>query len=88
MAIGINPATGSLDRSRYDFLMSEARLTSFYAIASRQVPKSHWLRLSRTAISSGFYSGCASYSGTMFEFFMPALFIKSPESSLMYESLK
>ena len=88
MAIGINPATGSLDRSRYDFLMSEARLTSFYAIASRQVPKSHWLRLSRTAISSGFYSGCASYSGTMFEFFMPELFIKSPESSLMYESLK
>lgn len=88
MAIGINPANGSLDRSRYDFLMSEARLTSFYAIASRQVPKSHWTRLSRTAISSGFYSGCASYSGTMFEFFMPELFIKSPESSLMYESLK
>ncbi len=88
MAIGINPATGSLERSRYDFLMSEARLTSFWAIASRQVPKSHWIRLSRTAISCGFYSGCASYSGTMFEYFMPELFIKSPEGSLMNESLK
>lgn len=88
MSTGINPSTGLLDRSKYDFLMSEARLTSFYAIASRQVPKSHWERLSRTAISCGFYSGCASYSGTMFEFFMPELFIKSPDGSLMYESLK
>lgn len=88
MAIGLNPANGALDRSEYDFLMSEARLTSFYAIASRQVPKSHWERLSRTAVSCGFYSGCASYSGTMFEFFMPELFIKSPEGSLMSESLK
>ena len=77
MAIGINPEVGELDRSRYDFLMSEARLTSYYAIASRQVPKSHWLRLSRTSLSHGFYSGAASYSGTMFEYFMPEIFLKS-----------
>lgn len=88
MTIGINPETGKMDPSRYDFLMSESRLGSFYAIASRQVPKSHWQRLSRTSLSCGFYSGLASYSGTMFEYFMPELFIKSPESSLINESLK
>lgn len=88
MAIGINPEVGELDRSRYDFLMSEARLTSYYAIASRQVPKSHWLRLSRTSLSHGFYSGAASYSGTMFEYFMPEIFLKSPQSSISYESLR
>lgn len=88
MAIGIDPKDGSLSPSKYDFLMSEARLTSFYAIASSQIPKTHWLRLRRTYISKGFYSGCASYSGTMFEYFMPEIFLKSPSGSLLSESLK
>lgn len=88
MAIGINPEDGERGRSHYDYLMSEARLTSFWAIASRQVPKSHWQRLSRAMLSSGFFGGSASYSGTMFEFFMPEIFFKSPEGSLQSESLK
>lgn len=88
MAIGIDPKDGSLSPSKYDFLMSEARLTSFYAIASHQVPKNHWFMLRRTYLSKGFYSGCASYSGTMFEYFMPEIFLKSPAGSLISESLK
>lgn len=87
MAIGLDPATGRLSPSRYDFLMSEARLTSFFAIASGQVPKSHWLRLSRIYLSRGFYSGVASYCGTMFEYFMPELFLRSTKGSLFEESL-
>ncbi len=88
MAIGINPETGEPDSSRYDFLMSEARLGSYYAIASHQVPKSHWYSLSRLSLSCGFYAGTASYSGTMFEYFMPELFLESPEGSLLSESLR
>ncbi len=88
MSIGINPETGSLDPSRYDFLMTEARLGSFYAIASHQVPKSHWYSLSRISLSCGFYAGTASYSGTMFEYFMPELLLDSPEGSLLNESLR
>ncbi len=88
MAIGINPETGQADSSRYDFLMSESRLGSFYAIASHQVPKSHWYSLSRISLSCGFYAGTASYSGTMFEYFMPELFLESPEGSLLNESLR
>ncbi len=88
MAIGIDPETGERGRACYDCLMSEARLTSFWAIASRQVPKSHWQRLSRAMLSSGFFGGAASYSGTMFEYFMPEIFLKSPEGSLFAESLK
>lgn len=88
MSIGIDPENGERGRSHYDYLMSEARLTSFWAIASRQVPKSHWQRLSRAMLSTGFFGGSASYSGTMFEFFMPEIFLKSPEGSLQSESLK
>lgn len=88
MSIGISPETGELDRSRYDFLMTEARLGSFYAIASHQVSKSHWYSLSRISLSCGFYAGTASYSGTMFEYFMPELLLESPEGSLLNESLR
>ncbi len=88
MAIGLDPATQKRTPSHYDILMSEARLCSFWAIASRQVPKEHWKRLSRAMLTSGFFGGAASYSGTMFEYFMPELFLKSPEGSLSYESLR
>lgn len=88
MAIGINPETGEPDNSSYDYLMSEARLGSFYAIASHQVPKSHWYSLSRTTLSCEFYAGTASYSGTMFEYFMPEMLLESPEGSLLNESLR
>ncbi len=88
MAIGIDPEKGVQSPNCYDYLMSEARLTSFWAIASRQVPKSHWLRLSRSMLSAGFFGGAASYSGTMFEFFMPEIFLKSPDGSLFGESLR
>lgn len=86
MAIGLDPEEGR-GRAHYDYLMSEARLTSFWAIASRQVPKSHWQRLSRAMLRCGFFGGTASYSGTMFEYFMPEIFLKSPEGSLFNESL-
>ena len=88
MSIGLDPATGKLSRSYYDCLMSEARLCSFWAIASRQVPKSHWQRMSRAMLSCQFFGGAASYSGTMFEYFMPEIFLKSPEGSLFGESLR
>ena len=88
MSIGIDPKSGTRVRSHYDYLMSESRLASFWAIASRQVPKSHWQRLSRAMLRTGFFGGAASYSGTMFEYFMPEIFLKSPEGSLFGESLR
>lgn len=88
MSLGIDPEKGKNRRSHYDYMMSEARLASFWAIASRQVPKSHWQRLSRAMLRCGFFGGAASYSGTMFEFFMPEIFLKSPEGSLFGESLR
>ena len=37
----------SLDPSYYDLLASEARLTSFLAIAKGDVAADHWFRLGR-----------------------------------------
>ena len=46
-SIGFRVRDGSLDPNCYDLLASEARLTSFLAIAKGDVDASHWFRLGR-----------------------------------------
>lgn len=87
-SIGYNLQTNKFVDSYYDFLMSEARLTSYFAIAKRQVPKKHWGFLSRTLSRNGFYAGPVSWTGTMFEFFMPHLLLPSYSGSLIDEALR
>lgn len=72
----------------YDLLMSESRMMSYYAVASRQVPKKHWGALSRVRKRNGEYTGAVAWSGTMFEYFMPYLFLESRENTLTHESLR
>ena len=48
-------------------------MTSFYAIASRQVSKEHWGALGRTLATDSRYAGPISWTGTMFEYYMPHL---------------
>lgn len=86
--IGLDPCTEEKSNSYYDLYMSEARMTAYYAVARRAVPKKHWGALGRVYVGSGRYVGLASWSGTMFEFFMPNLFIPSPEGSLSREALR
>jgi cyclic beta-1,2-glucan synthetase len=45
--IGYHPDSFTADDSHYDLLASEARLTSFIAIARNDVPVENWFRLSR-----------------------------------------
>lgn len=86
--IGYDLQAGELTSSYYDLLMSEARMTSYFAVASRQVPKKHWGALGRTLARSGGYTGPVSWTGTMFEYFMPHLLLPSPEGSLGFEALR
>ncbi|MFT3951339.1 MAG: glucoamylase family protein [Oscillospiraceae bacterium] len=74
--------------AHYDLLMSESRMLSYYAVAARQVPYEHWNHLGRTMSTYQDFAGAISFSGTMFEFFMPELFLKSETGSLCYESLR
>ncbi|MGZ5059948.1 MAG: GH36-type glycosyl hydrolase domain-containing protein, partial [Methylobacter sp.] len=46
-ALGYRVMEGALDSSYYDMLASEARLSSFVAIAKRDVPSTHWFHLGR-----------------------------------------
>ena len=66
----------------YDLLASEARLTSFLAIARGEVPVEH-RALSRPFGSAYGRLPLLSWSGTMFEYLMPLLFTQTHENSLL-----
>ena len=82
-SIGYRVAENSLNPSYYDLLASEARLTSFIAIAKGDVPSSHWFRLGRALTPFDRGSALVSWSGSMFEYLMPALVMRSSSGSLL-----
>lgn len=86
--IGYNVTGDRLDDNFYDLLASEARLASFLAIAKRDVPPSHWLHLGRPATRVHNTLTLLSWSGTMFEYLMPTLFLKSYEQTFLTQSCR
>ena len=85
-SIGYRGTDGSLDPNCYDLLASEARLTSFIAIAKGDVPSSHWFRVGRALTPVGRGTALISWSGSMFEYLMPALVMRSPADSLLSQT--
>ena len=76
-AIGFQQTTHSLDGSYYDLLASESRLASFVAIAKNDVPAEHWFRLGRRLTYAAGEPALVSWSGSMFEYLMPMLVMRS-----------
>jgi cyclic beta-1,2-glucan synthetase len=79
---------GRLDASRYDLLASEARLASFLAIARGDVPEMHWFRLGRAVTSVRGAPVLLSWSGTLFEYLMPLLVMRSYPDTLLDDSCR
>jgi hypothetical protein len=85
--IGYDADAECFTKAWYDLMASEARQTSYIAIARGEVSPRHWRKLGRTLVSCNDYSGMASWTGTMFEYFMPQLLLPAYQNSLIYESL-
>jgi cyclic beta-1,2-glucan synthetase len=85
-SIGYRGSDGTLDPNCYDLLASEARLASFIAIAKGDVPSAHWFRLGRALTPVGRGSALISWSGSMFEYLMPDLVMRSPAESLLRQT--
>jgi cellobiose phosphorylase len=77
MTIGYHPSTHTPDGSFYDLLASESRLASFLAIAQGDVPVEHWFRLGRPLTQAAGETLLVSWSGSMFEYLMPNLVLRS-----------
>ncbi len=87
-SIGYHVDEDHLSSSYYDLYASEARLTSFYAIMKHQIPPEHWARLARPADNDRGDFILSSWSGTMFEYFMPHLFLPAYRRTLSGEALR
>ena len=88
LRIGLDGHTREPSPGWYDLLSSEARLTAFLAIAKGDVPRRLWRQLSRAQVQKDGYRGMASWTGTMFEYLMPELFLPLERESLLWESAK
>jgi len=81
-ALGYHVSTDRKETILYDLLASEARQTSLLAIAFGQAPAAHWFKLGRAMTRSGKDATLLSWSGTMFEYLMPALLMKTFRNSI------
>ena len=86
--IGLKPGDRTQEGSWYDLMESEERLTGYIAVASGQVPKKHWQRLSRARVGFDGFRGMVSWSGSLFEYLMPELFVPLFPWSHLWESAK
>jgi cyclic beta-1,2-glucan synthetase len=86
--IGYNVSAERFDHNTYDLLASEARLASYFAIAKHDVPIEHWSYLGRPVTQVGRQPVLLSWSGSMFEYLMPALFLPGKRDTLLGESEK
>ncbi|HKG32458.1 MAG TPA: glucoamylase family protein, partial [Gemmatimonadales bacterium] len=86
--IGFAANTHTPDPSYYDLLASEARLASYVAVAKNDAPVDHWFRLGRTLTYAAGEPALVSWSGSMFEYLMPMLVMRSFPSTVLAQTTK
>ena len=85
-SIGYDYGAHSLLPYHYNNFASEARLTSFLTIAQGDAPYKHWFCLDKTLVQYRGFKGVASWYGTLFEYFMPLIFLPTYKHTLMDET--
>ena len=83
LSIGYDTAKEKTHEACYDMLASEARIATFLAVARGDLRQESWFKLARDfAHAFGQYL-LLSWSGTMFEYMMPALWMRSYSNTLI-----
>jgi cyclic beta-1,2-glucan synthetase len=86
LSIGFDASTEQLNPSCYDLLASEARIGVFAAIAKDDIPQESWFQLGRAHILDHGRPALLSWTGTMFEYLMPVLWMRSYPGTLLDRS--
>jgi hypothetical protein len=87
LSVGYDVAAQKLHPACYDMLASEARIAMFLSVARGDLPQQSWLNLHRghTRVFSRFL--LFSWTGTMFEYLMPTLWMRSYPHTLIAHTL-
>jgi hypothetical protein len=86
LSIGYDAEAGKVHAACYDLLASEARIANFIAIAKAEIPQESWFLLSRSHVVAYGRPVLISWTGTMFEYLMPSLWMRSYPDTLLERS--
>jgi len=84
--LGYNLSADRMDSNHYDLLASEARIASFVAIAKGDAPVEHWFHLGRAITHAGGSLCLVAWGGSLFEYLMPSLLLRSEPGTLLAQS--
>ncbi len=87
LSIGYDVRAQKLHDACYDLLASEARVATFLAVARDDLPQQSWIKLSRDHARAFGQFILISWTGTMFEYLMPALWMRSYPETLIARTL-
>jgi len=88
LSVGWDVASRQLSRSCYDLLASESRTAAFIAIAKGEALQENWFRLGRQHTLCEGESVLISWTGTMFEYLMPVIWMKSHANTLLDRAMR
>ncbi len=83
LSIAYNIQKDSIEEACYDLLASEARTAVFVSIAKGDIPQTTWFQLGRLHTFVKDIPILVSWTGTMFEYLMPALWMRSFPNSML-----
>ena len=83
LSIGFDVDKEILHAACYDLLASEARIAFFIAIAKDDLPQDAWFHLGRVQTIDQGRAGLLSWTGTMFEYLMPTLWMRIYPNTLL-----
>ncbi len=88
LSIGFDVAKQSVNQSCYDLLASEARTATFIAVAKEDLVQEGWFRLGRQHTVCEGETTLISWTGTMFEYLMPVLWMRSHPNTLLDRAVR
>jgi len=83
LSVGYNAQTEELQPYCYDLLATEPRTAVFVAIAKEDIPQDCWFHLDRPFSSDHGRPVLLSWTGTMFEYLMPSIWMRNYPNTLL-----
>jgi cyclic beta-1,2-glucan synthetase len=87
LSIGYEIERQHLHQACYDLLCSEARIAAFITVAKGEAPQQSWFKLGRIHTMAYGQAVLISWTGTMFEYLMPSIWMRSYPDTLVSRTL-
>jgi cyclic beta-1,2-glucan glucanotransferase len=86
LCVGYDLESERCSNACYDLLATESRTGAFVAIAKEDIPQETWFSLGRAHTLDQGHPVLLSWTGTMFEYLMPTLWMRSHPNTLLERS--